>query len=74
MLQHQHIVETKWEIRGREGAWKRTLVVMTMLSLDPTSTEYSAEAETELLEAIGAFWKSNPERMDAVNVRSSPAV
>jgi hypothetical protein len=72
LLEHQHIVETKWEIRGREGAWKRTLVVMTMLSLDPASTDYNPEAETKLLEAIGEFWKNNPGRMDAVNVRSSP--
>lgn len=74
MLRHQHIVETKWEIRGREAAWKRTLVVMTMLTLDPTSVDYSAEAETELLEAIAAYWKENPDQIDAVNIRSSPAV
>jgi hypothetical protein len=70
LLQHQHIVELKWEIRGREAAWKRTLVVMTSLCLDPTATDYSAEAESELLGAVTVYWKSNPIQIDAVNVRS----
>jgi hypothetical protein len=71
LLQHQYVVETKWEIRGREAAWKRTLVVMTMLALDPTSEDYSADAEAELLDAITAYWKENGSRIDAVNVRST---
>jgi hypothetical protein len=71
LLQHQHIVELKWEIRGREAAWKRTLVVMTSLTLDPTSHDYSAEAESHLLGAITTYWKSNPIQIDAVNVRST---
>jgi hypothetical protein len=74
LLQHEHIVETRWEIRGREGAWKRTLVVMTMLTLDPFSPDYDAATETELLKAIGEFWENNLDRMDAVNVRSAPRV
>lgn len=37
MLEHPYIEETKWEIRGRDSAWKRTLVVMTNLTLDQAS-------------------------------------
>jgi len=39
-----------------------------------SSTLSTGDAETRHLDAIGAFWKSNPDRMDALNVRSSPAI
>ncbi|MCH7627460.1 MULTISPECIES: hypothetical protein [Novosphingobium] len=71
MLQHAHIAGTKFEIRGRDGAWKRTLVVMTNLSLDPESRDYRPDAEAELLDAITAYWKSSTGAIDAVNVRST---
>lgn len=71
MLQHGHIAETKWEIRGRDDAWKRTLVVMTSLTLNPHNEDYSSEAEGELIDAITSYWKKNPGLIDAVNVRST---
>jgi len=71
MLRHKHIAGTKFEIRGRDAAWKRTLVVMTNLILDPSHEDYSAQAEAELLDAITAYWKNNPTLLDAVNVRST---
>jgi len=71
MLRHKHIVGTKFEIRGRDAAWKRTLVVMTNLTLDPTGKDYSAPAEADLLDAITAYWRDNPTLLDAVNVRST---
>jgi hypothetical protein len=71
MLRHKHIAGTKFEIRGREAAWKRTLVVMTDLILDPAHEDYNAHAEGELLDAITAYWKDNPATLDAVNVRST---
>jgi hypothetical protein len=73
MLQHPYIEETKWEIRGRDAAWKRTLVVMTNLSLDQTSEKWSGEAEAELLDVITAYWNDNPDALDAVNIRSTSA-
>ena len=66
-----HVAATKWEIRGREDAWKRTLVVMTDLPLDPAAADYCGRSEAELLEAITAYWKANPGVIDAVNVRST---
>lgn len=71
MLQHPHIEQTKWEIRGRDGAWKRTLVVMTNLTLDQTDERWSDKAEAELLGAITDYWTKNPDALDAVNVRST---
>lgn len=71
MLSHKHIAGTKFEIRGRDDAWKRTLVVMTDLTLDPHHGEYSAPAEAELLSAVTAYWKDNPSLLDAVNIRST---
>lgn len=71
MIQGTHIAGTKFEIRGRDGAWKRTLVVMTDLTLNPNDPAYSAKAEAELLEAVTAHWKANPELLDAMNVRST---
>ena len=71
MIDHPRIDEIKWEIRGRDGNWKRTLVVMTNLCLDPTSAHYSGSSEAELLRAVNAFWESNPDLLDAVNVRST---
>ncbi|KRB83009.1 hypothetical protein ASE00_13550 [Sphingomonas sp. Root710] len=70
MLSHKTIETTKYEIRGRDSAWKRTLVVMTNLALDPADKDYDALAEAELLDAITAYWKANPTLLDAVNVRS----
>lgn len=60
ILRHKHVAGTKFEIRGRDAAWKRTLVVMTNLTLDPTHADYSAPAESELLDAITAYWKEIP--------------
>jgi hypothetical protein len=71
MLRHKLIAGTKFEIRGRDAAWKRTLVVMTNLTLDPADEDYSAPAEAELLDAITAYWRDNPTLLDAVNVRST---
>jgi len=71
MLHHKHIAGTKFEIRGRDAAWKRTLVVLTNLTLDPNHEDYSAQAEADLLDAITAYWKDNPTLLDAVNVRST---
>ena len=73
MLEHPYITETKWEIRGRDAAWKRTLVVMTNLTLDQASEAWNGEAEKELLDAVSAYWKANPNALDAVNIRSTTA-
>ena len=73
MLEHPFIEETKWEIRGRDSAWKRTLVVMTNLTLDQASEAWNREAEAELLDAVTAYWKANPTALDAVNIRSTAA-
>jgi hypothetical protein len=70
MLLHPHIAETKWELRGREADWKRTLVVMTHLTLDPDHVDYSGQAEAELLDAITAYWNEHGTVIDAVNIRS----
>lgn len=70
-LEHEHVAGTKFEIRGRDGAWKRTLVVMTDLTLNPGDPAYDAGAEAALLEAVAAFWRANPGLIDAVNVRST---
>lgn len=71
LLQHPHIKETKWEIRGRDDNWKRTLVVVTDLPLDPAGEDYDPEREADLLDAISAFWKQNENAIDAINIRSS---
>ena len=66
-----HVAATKWEVRGREAEWKRTLVVMTDLVLDPGHADYDAAAETTLLAAISAYRERNPGLIEAVNVRST---
>ena len=71
LLLHPHIVETKWEMRGRETDWKRTLVVMTNLTLDPQSGDYNGQSEAELLDAVTDYWKQYPTVIDAVNIRST---
>ena len=71
LLRHPYIVETKWEMRGREADWKRTLVVMTSLTLDPQSDDYDGQYEADLLEAVTDYWKQNPSVIDAVNIRST---
>lgn len=71
MLRNEHITGTRWEIRGRDAHWKRTLVVMTNLVLDPGSSDYRGEAEAELLDAVSDFWKLHPSMIDAVNIRST---
>jgi len=40
MIGHKHIAGTAFEIRGRDAAWKRTLVVMKNLMLDPTTIRH----------------------------------
>lgn len=71
MLQHPNIVATKWEIRGRGQDWKRTLVVVTDLTLDPEHEGYNGQAEANLLDAVTEYWKQNPKKIDAVNIRST---
>jgi hypothetical protein len=46
---------------------------MTSLTLDPEHDDYSGQAETELLDAVSAYWKQNPTVIDAVNIRSTRA-
>jgi hypothetical protein len=73
LLQHPNIVAIKWEIRGRDQNWKRTLVVMTDLTLDPESESYDGQAEANFLDVVSEYWKRNPDKIDAVNIRSTHA-